>query len=342
MKKIFLLGFMLAFFANIKGQDYIPFPMDSAIWSVNTTKYFVHGDTVIANKHYSKVWMQTDSVDFEFDMDKATYYAAIRNDTANKRVYGVYYKADTVYKYDSYIMFLFNDPHYFSPVYFNCDTCELLIYDFNVESIDSLTIYTFPFTRYDKDNVMRTSSKNMIMQIQLNDFDVSIQNIQGVDRKVVNVYSHLQCSWTGTWIEGIGSPSGLFYTGHYMGGGWPGESELLCANEKEITLYQQDTTCYRPITRILGSVNEFQKNNDFIIYPNPVTNNEVWIKNSNLNNTPSEVEIELFDVYGKIVFSLSVTNTQSSISINHLPKGVYIYKISNKLNQKGYGKIIVL
>lgn len=342
MKKILLFGFMLAFIANIKGQEYVPFPMDSTIWSVNTTKYFVNGDTVIANKNYSKVWMQTDSVEFEFDMNKATYYAAIRNDTANKRVYGVYYKADTVYKYDSYIRFLFDNPNYFSPVYYNCDTCELLIYDFNVESIDSLTIYTFPFTRYDRDNFLRTTSKNMIMQIQLNDFDVSIQNIQGVDRKVVNVYSHLQCSWTGTWIEGIGSLSGLFYTGHYMELGWPGESELLCANEKEITLYQQDTTCYRPITRTLGSVNEFQKNNDFSIYPNPSINNEFWIKNNTHNNAFSEVDVELFDIYGKRVFSLSIANIQSPISINHLPKGVYVYKIINKLKQKGYGKIIVL
>lgn len=333
---------MLAFIANIKGQDYVPFPMDSTIWSVNTTKYFVHGDTVIANKNYSKVWMQTDSVEFNFDMDKASYYAAIRNDTANKKVYGVYYKADTVYKFNSYNRTLFNMPSDISPVFYNCDTSELLIYDFNVESIDTLTIYTFPFTRYDRDNVKRTTSSNHIMQIQLNDFAVSLQNINGVDRKVVNVYSHLQCSWTGRWIEGIGSLSGLFYTGHYMEGEWLGESELLCVEEKEITLYHQDTTCYRVVTRIPGGVNEFQKNNDFAIYPNPVTNNEFWIKYNTSNNTYSKVDVELFDIYGKKVVSSSIDNIQSPISVKHLPKGVYVYKITNKLKQKGYGKIIIL
>jgi hypothetical protein len=346
MKRTLFIIYLFTILIGVKGQNYIPFPMDSTIWSVNSTKYFVHGDTTIGSNHYSKVWMQTDSVEFTFDMDKATYYAAIRNDTANKRVYGVYYKADTVYNYAEYYRFLFYSPGSISPQFYNCDTCELLLYDFNVENIDTLMIYTFPFIRYDKvwngQASLETSSANHIMQIKLNHFDITTQNINGINRKVVNVFSHLQCSWTGRWIEGIGSLSGLFYTGHYMEFEWPGETELLCVESNKEMIYKQDTVCYRHITRTLGHVDEFQKNNDYTIYPNPVVNNEFRIKSNALNNTYSDVVFELYDIHGNILLLLSINNSQTPISINHLPIGIYLYKITNKLKQIGYGKIIKL
>ncbi len=340
MKKLLVFSFMLAFLANIKGQDYIPFPMDSAIWSVNTTKYFVHGDTVIANKHYSKVWMQTDSVEFTFDMDKAFYYAAIRNDTTNKKVYGVYHKADTIYDY------IWEQGH-LDPLRINCDTCELLLYNFDIRnSADTFYVYSFPFLssqfKEDTDNYPSRLRYQHTMEYKITGFQSRTDTILGVARNIIFFPDNGNFSYyVDYWIEGIGSSAGLFSFGNYLATTYCAYIELLCVTEKEQYLYKQDTVCYK-ISEEPGNVREYANSNDFTIYPNPVADYEFWIKSTAFNNTFSEFDIELFDIYGKRVMYISIGDTNTPISISHLRKGVYIYKISNKLKQKGYGKIIAL
>ncbi len=329
---------MLTLLANIKGQDYIPFPMDSAIWSVNTTKYFVHGDTVIANKHYSKVWMQTDSVDFEFDMDKASYYAAIRNDTANQKVYGVYHKADTIYDY------IWEQGH-LDPVRINCDTCELLLYNFDVRnSADTFYVYSFPFLssqfKEDTDNYPSRLRYQHTLQYKITSIQINNDTILGVIRKTVLPDCNDCYGPFDVWIEGIGGTAGLFSFGNYCTL-YNGEVELLCVSEKEQLLYKRDSVCYRTVNKYMGSVNEYSKINDFTVYPNPVIDNNLWIKN-NIQNNFDEVTFEMFDIYGKLVLITSVDIQQTPISTSYLPKGVYLYRITNKLKHKNYGKIILL
>ena len=66
------------------------------------------------------------------------------------------------------------------------------------------------------------------------------------------------------------------------------------------------------------------------VYPNP-TSGELRIKNYELGiGTLSEVEVEVFDIYGKKLSSNHLINTSSNhlINISGLPAGVYFLKIS--------------
>ncbi|MEI6347147.1 MAG: T9SS type A sorting domain-containing protein [Bacteroidota bacterium] len=337
MKRTLLIIYLFTILIGVKGQNYIPFPMDSTIWSVNSTKYFVHGDTTIGSNHYSKVWMQTDSVEFTFDMDKATYYAAIRNDTANQKIYGVYNKADSIYDY-------IWESTGLEPLRYNCDTCELLLYNFDVRnSTDTFFVYSFPFISSDGFN-NRTDPTflrfNHIIEYKITGLQMSSDTIIGIIRKVVQPEKNECYGLSEYWIEGIGGTAGLFSFGNYCML-YSGEVELLCVTEKEQLLYKRDSICYRRLIKYLGSVNEFAKSNDFTLYPNPVMNDDFWIR-SNLPYDFEKVTIELFDIYGKKVLKSTVDINQTPISTANLAKGYYLYKITNKLNQKGYGKIIKL
>jgi hypothetical protein len=76
--------------------------------------------------------------------------------------------------------------------------------------------------------------------------------------------------------------------------------------------------------------------NPILIYPNPTTR-ELTITNYELGNgLLSEVEVEVFDIYGRNAgANLRVcpeTETQTVINISHLPTGIYFVKI---ITEKG-------
>lgn len=71
------------------------------------------------------------------------------------------------------------------------------------------------------------------------------------------------------------------------------------------------------------------------IYPNP-TNKilNIEIQNSTFSN------IELFDIYGKLIQTFEINNTTKSINIEHLNSGVYFIQISNNKGNKITRKLI--
>jgi CRISPR/Cas system-associated endoribonuclease Cas2 len=294
---------------------------------VNSTKYFVNGDTLIGSKHYSKVWMQTDSLEFSFDMNKATYYAAIRNDTTNKKVYGVYYKADSVYSYDHWNQ-TYSD---LLPITINCDTCELLLYDFNIRitTVDYY-VYSFPF-RYRNSHFMGAANSKRyehIIQYHITSIFAQQDTIMGVIRNVIYPYNG-----SDQWIEGIGGTAGLFSYGNYRLT-YNGETELLCVNEKENLTYKLDSVCYRQIIKDVGGVYENNLIKIITISPNPVQSKTTIT----FNSTDNSSIIYIYDMLGKLVFEknhLGKSNTEE-IDLTVLPKGMYcmIIKADNKIIQK--------
>lgn len=316
-----MLFFLTLLLKTVFSQNYIPIPMDSALWSVNSAKYFVHGDTVINSKMYSKVYWQSDTVDFEFDMNKATYYAAIRNDTANKKVYGVYHKADSVCKHESYwseypVIYLF----------YNCDTCELLLYDFDSSNWgNGINVYSFPYYYYYSDGVFRTKNTS-IMQITLNHISEVTVNVNGIIRRKIYVkyYSpqNPSNSFNSVWYEGIGSIGGIFTTNDFG----QLKQELLCFEEKKSLLYKLDSVCFRHIDKGIGGVLESDFNQKISLYPNP-SNDFV-----NLINTENVSYLIISDMLGRQVQSLTYSSRNESITIDtsKLPKGLYFISLFNK------------
>ncbi|MES2593101.1 MAG: PKD domain-containing protein [Bacteroidota bacterium] len=74
------------------------------------------------------------------------------------------------------------------------------------------------------------------------------------------------------------------------------------------------------------------------IHPNPF-NFSATIEIKGLTNP--EGELQLFDVLGKTVLKSTITNSKSTIQKSELPAGIYIYKVFNKTELIGKGKITI-
>ncbi len=199
-----------------------------------------------------------------------------------------------------------------------------LYFDFGVQLGDTIALYSPIYNSIDTfivsqvSSVIINSSSRIKITLDYYSYDFHMQDVD-------------------TWIEGIGSLKGLIYgnmTPEIVGS----QYSLLCMSNFSQTLYQNTnfTQCY--YTNV--NIEEFERNS-VLIFPNPIVNNEFWIKSNSVTNT-STIEVELFDIYGKLVLKTSVDINQNSISTANLPKGIYLYKITDGLKQMGLGKIIVL
>ena len=139
MKKrtFLLLTLLLAAGGNsATAQDTVYHPFaDHSVWSVNNITYGTWGDTIICGRNYLKVYRQESDHPFNFDVEQAEYFCAIRNDTAAQRVYGVYKEASTVYFYSQNTSELQS--------YYSTDTTEFLLYDFAITEEDTIVIASF-------------------------------------------------------------------------------------------------------------------------------------------------------------------------------------------------------
>jgi len=69
------------------------------------------------------------------------------------------------------------------------------------------------------------------------------------------------------------------------------------------------------------------------VYPNPSSNGEFTINfESNFNNVDNNVNVDVFDVQGRLVYNNSFVNTSSifkeKIVLNNAQPGVYMVNIS--------------
>ena len=75
------------------------------------------------------------------------------------------------------------------------------------------------------------------------------------------------------------------------------------------------------------STREITKENTFAIYPNPVKNNELFVKGTNLNAIK---KAEIFDLNGKLIKTISQPfKNGNKIDLQEIEKGMYILKTDN-------------
>lgn len=86
----------------------------------------------------------------------------------------------------------------------------------------------------------------------------------------------------------------------------------------------------------VGIATQNESLNDIEVYPNP-TKGSLFI---NLNNTQRDYAFRLFSIYGQLVQSKIITNSNSKELIFEGPTGIYLLEISNKLGQKRTIKIV--
>ena len=176
-------------------------------------KYWFHGDTIIEDLTYKKVYVQYD--DSIADFNNARYFAVIREDTAAGKVYCT-------------------NPYYQTNPYNPLNNeREILLCDFSVNVGDTVSFYSL--WEWDEKKQVVKSIDSILIDNQY--------------RKRVNfVHERWGNSHIESWIEGIGSTHGLFYPGDFNVADGRGKTILLCAHIDERLIYHADYyyNCYIP------------------------------------------------------------------------------------------------
>lgn len=122
------------------------------------------------------------------------------------------------------------------------------------------------------------------------------------------------------WIEGLGSYSGILYSGNNASGGACGSFSALCLTENALMVYQNPVypACF--LSGIVGV--EEPDENIFSIYPDPAGNN--------LNFTtgiPDRYTVDILNSLGSIVLQTSFEGTNEKVNCSFLPRGIYLVRL---------------
>jgi hypothetical protein len=288
MKKFLLFFILIIQFDRSDAQSWVyhPFPTDSAIWTNISATYDVctwcnpmsvtyywnppdrycmsSDDTIINSLSYSKL-----------NYCGGNYKGGLRDDGIG-RVYFV--PADSL--------------------------SELLIYDFTVQTGDTVTL----FQEIDSNTWMANTYMYLYVDSVM---------INGTFRKRINM-----SSGGASWIEGIGCTQGLFkeawlnVSNYYL--------NLECMSHKDTTLYPEFSLGPCSLT---SDLKETTIKGDVKIYPNPTTGRfEI--------TSDQEIQmIEVMDLLGNTIHRFVVNNTVSGIDLSYLASNIYFLKFYDK---KGY------
>lgn len=334
MKKFTLIILMIIISCSVKGQveSYVPFPTENAQWSVCDDKYSLYGDTIIDGIKYSKVYKQTSDSAFEFDINKAEYFCAIRNDEENKRVYGIYRDLLPVINAIG--------------VEIDHPTKEMLLYDFSLKIGDTVSVVNFDevdvagyisyvdFVRVEVLGVYIYDGNGSYDLLNLHDNDSIVTLENGEQRRRMLLIS-IGGTVSQYWIEGIGSNEGPFVHDIY-GFLEYSPKRLLCYKENDDYLYYQDefdvdgdVDCFSSKYYAVD-IKENDINNHISIYPNPA-NGIV-----NVENIPGkECYIDIYNNKGQRIISKTIVSS-SAIDISHLSCGLYIINVNSNNENKSY------
>ena len=303
---------------------YHPFA-DNAIWSVNNIKYATHGDTTICGRNYLKVYRQEEDHPFDFDVEQAEYFCAIRNDTATKRVYGIYKESMPLFYFPPYCPI-----QSYNPIGMTTDTSEFLLYDFSLLTGDTAIIAAF-------DDISNTYVEPGIYLYYIvceNDHYYDITLSDNSARRVINVdIPHLSWAWE-EWIVGIGNMDGTFS----VGASFYGVSKADPLVPLNMICYEQngDILLSRPWADpdsiqdcfSLGYIGGIEENThqQWNIYPNP-TNGSISIDLSGYEEG-SIKQIAVYAITGQIVYSSMPKSQTFEIDMHDCPSGLYLIEIT--------------
>ena len=317
-----------------KSPDYVPFPTDNAIWSVNDAKYGVFGDTIIDGMQYAKVYRQTSDSPFEFNIDEAEYFCAIRNDIDNKRVYGIY----------RYSLPVRNA----SGVEIGDSSKELLLYDFGVKVGETVEVVSFECAdlseyiqcgKFKRTDVIGLEITNKDF-VPLYDNDSIIMMENGEQRRRVLMKAEDLPNATHFWVEGIGSSNGPM--NFFIPDNWEESMRrLLCFSQNDELLFSQDYYEYDDALDCFslgrGSGIDESSQSDIYVYPNPANDNLTISLAGNCSS------IEIYDSFGRIMTSRQVNVTTSQqvvdVDISEYPSGLYLVIVKGD-GEKYYERIV--
>jgi hypothetical protein len=304
MKKPVLIILLLASLTS-KSQTsvYHPFPDSNAVWNFNYDLYCfldgnstienysiaLSGDTVINSQAYHKLntpFVKTVTTSTCGTGTSTGYKGAVRHDMTNKKVF------------------------YISPT----DTVEQLLYDFNLQTGDTIMGFLKSFS-FPSDTV--------------ESIDSVLVGIDYRKRWKVNSFYPFYI------IEGIGSTYGLVEL-------YPGVTDLpyyslICFQQNGQTLYPDTTTSCEVI---LDIKNIPENKLSVSVSPNPFHNSATFILNSEL--VTENAELRIFNAFGESVQQIKI-NGSAIIHRNSLADGIYFYQLFNEKKDEIFanGKFVI-
>lgn len=85
-------------------------------------------------------------------------------------------------------------------------------------------------------------------------------------------------------------------------------------------------------------IQELEPDNDFMVYPNPVTTElNIMVKNYRMNKAYS---VKVLDISGKVIYTHEINQKSLSINMTNWSKGIYLVEILND-NTRFYKKIVI-
>ena len=323
---------------SVTAQDTVYHPFaDHSVWSVNNIKYGIWGDTIICGRDYLKVYRQEEDHPFDFDVEQAEYFCAIRNDTAAQRVYGIYKEAVPLFYFPPYCPI-----QSYNPIGMTTDTSEFLLYDFSLLTGDTAIIAAFD----DISNAYFEPGIYLYYIICENEHYYDITLSDNSVRRVIKVnIPHLPWRLE-EWIVGIGNTNGTFSVGAYFYGIAKVDPfvplELICYEQNGNLLLSgpwadpdsiQD--CFS-----LGHINGIEENThqQWNIYPNP-TDGTISIDLSEYEEGTFK-QVMVYAITGQIVYSFMPKSPNFEINLQDYPSGIYFIKVTDETGIVLQGKII--
>lgn len=315
MKNVIVLFiFACSMHYYVFSQTGLRFPDSNAVWSQQECKFSVKGDTLLDGKHYQKFYSQCDTNNFSFDFNLASYYAAVRQDS--NRVF----------------------------VWHPLDTCERLVYDFNIVEGDSIEVWTMPYSYISGVSTPVCKRLLHVYSSQNHSFE------DGVPRKLVQ-FNDFHLGMQLTWIEGIGCNYGLFHPFYYVPGlcsfGFNEDIQnnawLLCLQQDASILHITNMSPIDPSNCFYFfhyGISTIEKNQTEL-YPNPAKDNCTLLY---YLDTEQKGSIEIFNLLGEKVFSCDLITEETSFDFStaSFNEGVYLCRILVNNEVVSSNKLVIL
>lgn len=301
---------MLSFLANIKGQNYIPFPSSNTVWSEYHRASLSEGysyyyfrnilankDTTIGAKTYHQLFYSHSDTVYN-ENSPAAYNGGIRE--SNRQVF--YLPKDSVNEY--------------------------LLYDFSLQIGDKIkydySVFSYKYGLGPTDSLLVSSIDSLLL-------------IDGLYHKRIYLSYGIYPLFWASWIEGVGNNMGLLCPVAMMPTSGV-ENVLGCLKQNYEIVFHDNSfgTCY-PVNQ---SVLEFSKQKEITISPNPVQD---YCKIKWDDNIVQFDRILISDVYGRIVFSEKIDqNNEIIIDCRKFGQGMYLVNIVDRFGSQLTSKLLIL
>ena len=330
------MALLLAVFAGQAQEIYHPIT-DGCIWSVSNEKYMTVGDTVLDGKTYLKIYRQIGDYPFEFSLEDAEYFAAIRNDVAGKKVYA-YLPAGT-------LVWDHSQGHHVT------DTgMEVVLYDFSPQMDESFSYYTICPSSNSAMEICASRIESACVLVGYEsgyahdtcyvDSDSLITMSDGTTRRRILLETD-GTFFEEVWIEGIGRLRG-FDDFSIVEAEIPFKI-LLCYSDSTGTSYQTGfdfdglDDCFN-YGHGGGDVPE-REMLKVKIYPNP-TDDVLFIE---LRGGAEIANVALYDLQGRMMTGVCDTPQQGgtvTLTVKSIPAGMYVLRVTDADGKEYHRKIV--